>query len=199
MDTLIKLILFQAVLLTFQIITYLAVQKIERPLHDAALPIDQKIPFVPQMVFIYGLWYPLIAIFPIILYFASPQMYMRYIISILLDICISLLIYAAYPTSFKRPQPTAEKLSDKIVGWLYTKGNYKGKNCMPSMHCSMCFIVLIFTLCCGDMLVWVRIAACLLAVMIVISTVLTKQHVLLDVITAAPLAVVCCGFSEVIL
>lgn len=190
-----KLVLFQAVLLAFQGVTYTAIQKFERPVHDVALPIDQKIPFVSQTVYIYGLWYPLIAVFPILLYFASPHMYSQYIASILIDIGISLLVYAVYPTSFKRPQPKTEKPSDKIIGWLYTKGNYKGKNCMPSMHCSMCFIVIVFALCCGDMLVWIRILTCLLAIMIVISTVLTKQHVMVDMVAAVPLAAVCCSLS----
>lgn len=191
MDKLMDLILFQVALLAFQGIMYLLIQKFEGPAHDVAMPIDKKIPFVPNTVFIYGLWYPLIAIFPIILYFASPHMYSQYIASILIDICISLLIYAVYPTSFIRPQPSADKLSGRIIGWLYTKGNYKGKNCMPSMHCSMCFIIIIFAVSCGDMLAWIRAAAGLLAVMITASTVLTKQHVLIDVITAGPVAVGC--------
>ena len=192
MNTFIKLVLIQAALIAFQSILYYAAQKPQTSVHDASRPIDQRIPFVPQAVFIYTLWYPLIAVFPIMLYhYASPEVYLAYISTIIMDIVLSTVVYLAYPTSFIRPQPSTEKIYGKLLCWIYTKGNYKGKNCMPSMHCSMCFLILSFVVGCGGMPVWLIVVICVLCISIIVSTLLTKQHVIVDVIAAIPMAIVC--------
>jgi len=64
---------------------------------------------------------------------------------------------------------------------------------MPSMHCSMCFIIAFFAMLCIPGNVMLYAGFLLLALMIVVSTVLTKQHVIIDVITGLMVAVVAVG------
>lgn len=191
MDTYLKLAVIQAGLLLFQSLTYFLIQKVEGPAHNVARPVDERIPLVPPMIFIYILWYPLIALFPLLLYDCSgAEAYYAYMAGILLDILVSLAIYMAYPTWFSRPVPPEKGLSGKVLRIVY-KGNYKGKNCMPSMHCSMCFFIIMSVAGCPAMAPWIRAAVCVLAGLIVLSTVLTKQHMLIDVLVAVPVALVC--------
>lgn len=187
------LIMIIAGLLIFQSVTYFGVQKLEGPAHDVKISADERIPYRPAFIFIYVLWYPMIAFFPMVLYCYSPGGFAEYMVMIILDILISLLIYMVYPTSFERPEP-----DDGFLGRIMTivyRCDYKGKNCMPSMHCSMCFIIMFSALSCSRMDIWLQIPVCVLAALIVVSTVMTKQHVIVDVAAAFALALVCCMAS----
>lgn len=185
-----SIILFQLILLAIQGITYLLVQHTKRPVHDMSRSVDQKIPLVPQFIYIYVLWYPLIAAFPLMLYVFDSAMYSRYIVSIIIDVCVSLLVYWFYPTTFMRPKPKKTAFSGKVLALMYIV-DYRGRNCMPSMHCSQCFIIMFYALSCASMPVSVQTGLILLCTGIVTGTVFTKQHVLIDVITALPLSILC--------
>ena len=76
----------------------------------------------------------------------------------------------------------------KLMAVIF-KGSYRGVNCAPSLHCSSCYLI-IYTamLSMRNMVGYVSIGV---AIMIVISTMTTKQHTLIDVLTAIPLFVVC--------
>ena len=183
----------QVLLLAVQGSSYLLIQKFQGEFHDMARPVDKRIPLITQAVYIYVLWYPLLFLYPLYLYSCSPKVWAVYLTAIVLDIIISLVIYVLYPTSFQRPQPPASVLSGKILRFLYVL-NYKGLNCMPSMHCSQCFIILLSACFCGLSGVLSLAAAAgvsLMCIMIIISTVLTKQHVLIDMFSALPLGILC--------
>jgi len=184
-------IIFQTVLLICQGVLYLGIQKFEGPAHDVSSKLDQKIPLWTPSVLVYVLWYPLIAIFPLCLYADAPEQYVWYIAAIIVDIFLSSIVYLVYPASFERPIPP-DTVTGRILSILYVC-NYKGKNCMPSMHCSMCFIIAFFAMLCIPGNVMLYAGFLLLALMIVVSTVLTKQHVIIDVITGLMVAVVAVG------
>jgi len=189
----VKVVIFQIILLMVQGILYLGVQKLEGPAHDVSSKLDQKIPLWTPSVLIYVLWFPLIAIFPLCLYVDDPEQYVWYIATIIVDILLSSIVYLAYPSSFQRPIPP-DTITGRILSILYVC-NYQGKNCMPSMHCSMCFIIAFFAMLCmpGNMMLYIGFL--ILALMIVVSTVLTKQHVIIDVITGLMVAVVSVGIG----
>lgn len=152
--------------------------------------IDRRIPVLPQAIFAYILWYPLIAVYPLYIYTLSKEDYRIYMAAIIADIIISIIIYYIYPSSFERPEAPKEGLSGKVFR-LIRFGNYRGLNCMPSMHCSMCFIVMLSAVSCGIIAVSMKLLLCILCCMIIFSTIFTKQHVILDLAAAIPLAAVC--------
>lgn len=183
----------QGLLLCVQGSSYLLIQKFQGDFHDMARPVDRRIPLITQAVYTYILWYPLIFLYPLYLFHFSRTAWIIYILAIVLDIIFSLVIYVLYPTSFQRPQPPASALSGKILRLLYVF-NYKGLNCMPSMHCSQCYIILLSAVMCGLNGVIPAAAAAgasVLCIMIVISTVLIKQHVMVDMVSALPLGIIC--------
>lgn len=182
-----KLVVIQAVLLFFQIILYFGCEYFQKNFHDVKRPIDDKIPFIEWTAIPYSFWFPLIALYPICLYYGDSKMYVTYITTMFLEIVISVIIYMIYPTTFKRPVPS-DKLSGKLMAIIF-KGSYRGVNCAPSLHCSSCYLI-IYTaiLSMHNMTGYISIVV---AIMIVISTMTTKQHTLIDVLTAIPLFVVC--------
>lgn len=193
-NEMIQPIAMQLLLLAVQGVLYTGVQYFRHEYHDMAKTIDSKIPMVRQAILVYILWYPLIAIYPLYLYTCSQIAYMQYMFGIAFDIVLSIVIYLIYPTSFNRPPAPTGGLSGQIFK-LIRFGNYRGLNCTPSMHCSMCFIIILSALSCYGVGVAVKSLICVLSCMIIASTVLTKQHVVIDLITAVPLAFVCvlCG------
>ena len=185
----IKVLLAEILLLGLQTLLYFGVEAFEGKPHNVAKKIDGHIPFVPAFVYIYVLWFPLIFLFPLALFQANPMAYARYQTAILLDIALSLVCYLVYPTSFSRPE-APDTVSGRAMKLVF-RGSYKGLNCAPSMHCSMCYLVLHFVGATPGLPPAVAAIAVPVALGIVISTLFTKQHVLIDALTALPLAAVC--------
>mgnify|MGYP000859948868 FL=1 len=185
----IKVLLAEILLLGLQTLLYFGVEAFEGKPHNVAKKIDGHIPFVPAFVYIYVLWFPLILLFPLALFQADPMAYARYQTAILLDIALSLVCYLAYPTSFARPE-APDTVSGRAMKLVF-RGSYKGLNCAPSMHCSMCYLVLHFVGATPGLPFTVAAIAAPVALGIVVSTLFTKQHVVIDALTALPLAAVC--------
>ena len=184
-----KLLFAEILILGLQTLLYFGAEAFEGKPHNVAKKIDGHIPFVPAFVYIYVLWFPLILLFPLALFQADPMAYARYQTAIVLDIALSLLCYLVYPTSFARPE-APNTVSGRAMKLVF-RGSYKGLNCAPSMHCSMCYLVLHFVGSTSGLPLAVTAIAAPIALGIVISTLFTKQHVVIDVLSAIPLAAVC--------
>lgn len=189
MEILLKVILAQAILLMIQCVFYFGVEIFEGKPHNVLTRIDDYLPFSPCWVYAYVLWFPLIAVFPVLTFSANTAIYSVYITAILADIVISTLIYYVWPTSFERPVPP-ETFTGKLMKKVY-EGSFRGVNCAPSMHCSMCYLVIIGCALCPELAIGVRLVSVLVAAAIVLSTMFTKQHAFVDAASALPLAALC--------
>lgn len=184
-----KLILSVAVLLVGQIILYFGCECFQKRMHNVLLPIDARIPFIEASVLVYVLWFPLIALFPLGLYGAAPLAFAQYMTAMAVEVLISVVCYLIYPTTFERPRP-----SDTWVGRLMTivySGSFRGVNCAPSLHCSSCYLIMLCALTCAGLPLWACALSVIVAAGIVVSTMTTKQHAVIDAVTAVPVALVC--------
>ena len=186
-DNFSKVVIVQAVLLVFQIIMYFGCEYFQSGFHDVKRDIDDKIPFVEWSVLVYVLWFPLIALFPIVLFYVNEEAYVFYITAMFMEVVLSVICYMIYPTTFKRPKPS-DKLSGKLMAIVF-KGSYRGVNCAPSLHCSSCYLIIFTALMAMHNVT--GIISIIVAVAIVISTMTTKQHTVIDVLSAIPMFVVC--------
>lgn len=184
-----NVIIRQIIILIFQVVLYFGCEFFQKNPKNMDLPIDKKIPAIPYFALIYVLWFPLIAIFPISLFKASKNLYELYVICWIIDIVISVIIYLAYPTTCTRPKDLENIKGGWMLKILY-KFSYKGLNCSPSMHCSISTLVLIFTLTASTMPINLRIIYSTTALGIILSTLFTKQHVLIDLVTGVLLTLV---------
>ena len=180
-----KLILIQGILLSFQTVLYFGSEFFQSKIHDVKRPVDDKIPFLPWTVLPYCFWFPLIVFYPFVIFRTDPYSYCSYLMTMVMEIMISVVCYLIYPTSFQRPVPPNDFWGN-FMKFIY-HGSYRGLNCAPSLHCSSCFLVICVSSTCVGMNLWIRIFTILIAVMIVLSTLTTKQHTLIDVLTAVPL------------
>lgn len=181
-------VLFQAVLLTVQGVLYFGSSYARKSFRNVMRKADKHIPFYPPAVFVYLLWFPLVAAFPLMLFRFSRAVYLRYILSILTGVAVSAAVYLIFPTGFARPVPP-DTLSGRVLKAVQ-KSDSRGVNCLPSLHCTQCFTVIPFAYVCTEMPFLLRFCAVLLSLCITASTVLTKQHALLDVTAAVPTAAI---------
>lgn len=186
-----NLVLVQVVLLSFQSLLYFGCEMFQHRIHNVKLEIDDRIPFLPWSVLFYCLWFPLIAVYPLAVYNADPVYYCNYLVAMILEILVSVVCYLVYPTSFKRPD-TPDTFWGNFMKLIY-HGSYRGLNCAPSLHCSSCYLIIWVSITCLGMEMWIRVLAIVVAVLIVLSTMTTKQHAVIDVVTAAPLFGLCYG------
>lgn len=182
-----NVIIRQIIILIFQVVLYFGCEFFQKNPKNMDLPIDKKIPALPYFALIYVLWFPLIAIFPISLFKEAKNLYELYVICWIIDIVISVIIYLAYPTTCTRPKDLENIKGGWMLKILY-KFSYKGLNCSPSMHCSISTLVLIFALTASTMPINLRIIYSTTALGIILSTLFTKQHVLIDLVTGVLLA-----------
>lgn len=188
MNTLAKLTIIQAVILVIQIILYFGSERFQHVFHNPQRRIDARIPRIPAFVYPYVLWFPLIVIFPIGLYYFSPGNWVALQIAWIFCVVVSVVAYLAYPTSFQR-QELGQGTTERLLALVY-KTSYRGVNCAPSLHCSTSMMIAFVAVVTNQMPWWLRVISVLVSLAIILATQFTKQHVLLDLLTAIPVAVV---------
>ena len=103
-------------------------------------------------------------------------------------VVISVAAYLAYPTTFQR-QELGQSLTERLLALVY-KTSYRGVNCAPSLHCSTSMMIAFTAVVTVQMPWWIRVVSVLVAVAIVLATQFTKQHALVDLLTAIPVAAI---------
>ena len=187
MNTLTKLIIIQAVILVIQIILYFGSERFQHVFHNPQRRLDQHIPRIPAFVYPYVLWFPLIVIFPIGLYYFSPGNWVALQIAWIFCVVVSVVAYLAYPTTFQR-EKLGQGRTERVLALVY-KTSYRGVNCAPSLHCSTSMMIAFVAVVTNQMPWWLRVISVLVSLAIILATQFTKQHVLLDLLTAIPVAV----------
>jgi membrane-associated phospholipid phosphatase len=161
---------------------------INRFMHDGvqlALPIDQNIPLYPPAIVPYLLGAALIVLFPIwAAIYIKPKEFEAYVVSILTATVISYLAYLIFPTFVSRPEIVSNDVFSKIIAILYQAD--RAYNAAPSGHT---FYTLISCLYLSRWQPRYKLVWAVLAVLIILSTLFTRQHYVLDLVCGLALAV----------
>lgn len=147
---------------------------------------DGKIPLVPITVLIYlGGYLFWIANYILISSISKDYCY-RLVIADLLGKLICGIIYVSFPTTNMRPYITTSGIFTDILKFIYSVD--AANNLFPSIHCLVSWYCFIGVRNCKTIPSWYRHFSLLMAVAICISTLTTKQHVLVDVFGGIMLA-----------
>ncbi|MET3617892.1 membrane-associated phospholipid phosphatase [Peptoniphilus olsenii] len=188
---------YQIIMILIQIVLYFGCEIFQKNPKYINIPLDEKIPLITLFTLIYIMWFPIIAIFPISLFKSSVDLYKIYMATWIIDVLISILIYIIYPTTFIRPKDLDKYFGGWMLKIIY-KFSYKGLNCMPSLHCSLSTIIFIFANLSKTLPVELKIIYSLLSIGIIISTLFTKQHVIIDMMTGVGLGILSCVLGFVV-
>lgn len=148
-------------------------------------PFDDKIPFCEYFNVFYYIWYLFLAGTALYLIFYDGPAFRRYMWFLILGFSFTLIINVIYPNGQDlRPELSSlgrENLFTKLVGMIYASDT--NTNVCPSMHVIGSFAAMFAVFDCKKLrkTIAAPIVAVLLAGLVSASTVLVKQHSVVDV------------------
>jgi membrane-associated phospholipid phosphatase len=160
------------------------------PYFVSYLPLDDDIPFCEYFVVFYILWFPYMVLPGLYLLWHDAEGFARYMLYIGASFFPVILFCGLFPNCQNlRPESFAhDNLFTDLVGMLYQADT--NTNVLPSIHV-VGTLAVIFSVFENDCFphgrIW-KISSIILGILICASTMLIKQHSLLDVLTAIPYA-----------
>lgn len=166
-------------------ILYVLLNHHEGTAYSLVTDLDRHLPFVKFFVLPYLFWffYIILALFYLIK--IDRTAYYRTLILYDLGLLIANLVYFFYQTTVPRPEIEADDLFNHMVSLVYQID--QPFNCFPSLHVFTTYLIMksIHTYSTQRM---VKLVIHVIGILIILSTLFIKQHVILDVIGAVILA-----------
>ena len=177
------------VIVLVQIIPYIIAQIIVVAFglktHDLTLPVDLNIPFVPAFIVIYlgcfAYW-----VIEYMIVSRDADIYAKYLTASFVGSLLCFLLFLAYPVGMARPEIPQIGFFALIMKITY--GADRPVNLFPSMHCFaswICFISNRSKTAASKTHVAISF---FMTVLICLSTLFVKQHIILDVVAGIVLA-----------
>lgn len=145
--------------------------------------IDEHIPFLNVFIYPYVTWYLLLFLVPIITYIAKPQSFYCYVATNIISVIIAFIVFVTFPTTVNRPEINATGFTSYITHLIFNMDT-PPVCCLPSMHCALCFMFILYTIKVKELKPHVRVLLAIWSIVIIISTLYIKQHVIYDVLAA---------------
>lgn len=148
-------------------------------------PVDLKIPFIVESIYIYECLYLLIPMAP--LFMVRRKFLLNYAIVFTCMVGVCGLFFFFMPTLCPRPQAASHWMYDGLMALD------RPLNSLPSMHVAMAIYAvaaLELVLAWRPFTIWIRIVLWLLVVAISISTMTLKQHFFIDVLSGAGIGII---------
>lgn len=178
-------------MIPFLNIFYVLLNRPGGQVHQLATALDLALPVVPAFALPYVLWYPFVAVTLIGLFRNNRRQYYRALGALCTGLVACYLVYFGFQTTVDRPEVTASGLFPSLMRWVYAHD--EPFNCFPSIHVLTSYLMLRSA---GAFRRPTRYGIRAMAVLIMMSTLFMKQHVLADVgagILTAELAYRLCG------
>ena len=147
--------------------------------HDISMPIDHRIPLVPPMIVVYILAYCTWGINYLLIACEGGEIAKRAFTGAYIAILICLVCYLAFPTAMVRPEPTGGDVFSALTRLIYRLD--APNNLLPSIHCLESW------LCWRGLFGIKRVSrgykafSLIFALLVFASTVLVRQHCLIDI------------------
>lgn len=171
-------------IILFESITYLLAKF--SPFEPTLLisKLDNKLPLVEEFVIFYVLWYLYLVLLPYLFFKLDRSKYFKYVAVTSICITISFFVFFFFPTTITRGNVNLSNnlfiFILKIIYFIDTPI----LNCLPSMHCALSMILFVLVTKTNNLKIGYKIIINLTLILIIISTLLIKQHVTFDVIAA---------------
>jgi len=188
-NTNIKKIITILLLIIFQTSLYFFAKFTPFEYHIVNIEFDNCIPFISIFVFPYILWYISLFLVPYLFSKYDETLYRVYIKTIFISLLIAFLIYYFYPTTLIRDSVEVKDIPTYLISLIY-EIDTPAINCLPSAHCILSFVHIYITLIIKKMNKKVKGLIITQSILVILSTVFIKQHVIVDVISAYVLSLV---------
>ena len=151
--------------------------------------LDDKIPFWGWTVYIYNMFYPFCIIAFYLLYKNDDKTYYKGIISCMIGCLICDIIFLLLPTIMYRPEiPNYDPFTNLVIKVTFFFDE-PPLNCFPSIHCVFCFQVILSYIK-AKYPIKKKLIIITISTLIILSTLLVKQHFIYDVISAFLISII---------
>jgi len=157
--------------------------------HDITSSVDTLIPLVPWTITVYFGCYIFWVLSWFIAAMQNENRRYRFFAADTFAKAISMAVFIAYPTTNIRPEIVGDGIWSELMRFLYSVDS--ADNLLPSLHCMTSWLCFIGVRRRKDISLTFKCFACVLAFAVFISTLTTKQHVIVDVFAGALLAELC--------
>lgn len=147
--------------------------------HNIESNLDLRLPFLPQFLIIYFGCYIFWAANYILAARQDREEVYRFFTADFISRCVCLVIFLVYPTTNTRPVIEGSGFWDLLAGWLYSID--AADNLFPSIHCLVSWFCFLAVKGQKKIPIWYKAVSFILAVLVFLSTLFTKQHVIVDV------------------
>lgn len=154
--------------------------------YDFTTELDRLIPVVPSSTIIYlGCYIFWVANYVLIAQIGKEHFY-QFQVADLLSRVVCFLIYIIMPTTNVRPYVENIGIFEKILNWVWSVD--PAANLFPSIHCLVSWFCYIGIRGKEQIPLWYQRFSLIFAILVCISTQLTKQHYLIDIVGGILLA-----------
>lgn len=145
--------------------------------------IDDRIPFIPSFVIFYVMWYLFLILIPLLILKYNKKVFDKYIVVSIVYAILEGIIFILFPTTMNRQPLVVTDISTWIVDIIY-KVDTPVCNLFPSAHCAFSILFIISILDVKEIKKEYKILIIISSLLIILSTVFIKQHVVVDVLGA---------------
>ena len=145
--------------------------------------IDDRIPFIPSFVVFYVMWYLFLILIPLLILKYNKKVFDKYIVVSILYAILEGIIFILFPTTMNRQPLVVTDISTWVVDIIY-KVDTPVCNLFPSAHCAFSILFIISILDVKEVKKEYKILIIISSLLIILSTLFIKQHVVIDVLGA---------------
>lgn len=154
--------------------------------YDLTNFVDRKIPFIPWTIIIYWGCYGFWIVNYVIACRQERERAFRFLGADILAKLVCMLCFLLFPTTNIRPVIAGNSIWEELMRLLYLVD--AADNLFPSIHCLTSWFCFLAVRGSAKVPKWYQAASLLMAVSICVSTLTTRQHVLIDVIGGVALS-----------
>ncbi|NOU73661.1 inositol phosphorylceramide synthase [Paenibacillus sp. LMG 31458] len=161
---------------------YIHLNQADGVAYSLVTDLDRQIPFMKSFVIPYLSWYGFLLVGFLYLAYKDRSMYYKTLFQFIMGLLLCYGVYAIYQTTVPRPELTGSDWLLRMVQWVYRSD--QPFNCFPSTHVLTSYLMMKAYLRSTTIFWSYKIAVTSMSLLIIVSTLLVKQHVLLDIVGA---------------
>ena len=179
------------VVLAWDLVVYSGSRLVTRGMihYNMSLALDGQIPLIPWTASIYLVCYAFWVVNYILAVRQREPEAFRFVGAELLAKTVSLVFFLLLPTTMIRPAVTGSGFWNDVMRLIYRTD--AADNLFPSLHCMISWFCFIGVRKNPEIPRWYRVFSLVFALAVCVSTVTTKQHVLVDTVAGAAIAELC--------
>lgn len=154
--------------------------------YDLSIPLDRAIPFVPAFIVVYVLAFLQWAVGYIIICRDSKELCYRVMAGEMISKFICALFFVFLPTAMTRPEVTGSGVFEKLTRLIYFLDT--PDNLFPSLHCMESWLCFRCALEAKKPSPVYKYGSLVFTLLVFASTLLVKQHLVLDIPAAVAVA-----------